>query len=88
MHEHNVRTLAWFISLLVFFPCWIGLQYGVTHLLEISGVELSRWVYGWITFSVMFFVLFGVSYGVAYFLNRRYPDSPPRSASWDGSPEG
>ncbi len=83
MAEKHVRMLAWLGSLLVFFPIWISAQRLFSHVVMVIPLELPRWLHGLITLLIFGTVLLGVSYAAASWLNRRYPDSPARSASWD-----
>jgi hypothetical protein len=88
MQEKEVRTLAWFGSLVVFFPLWVAAQAGFSLLagwLETQfGLTMPPWLRGLFTIAILGGSLLGVSYATAAWLNPKFPDSKARSASWDG----
>jgi hypothetical protein len=82
MQEKNARSLAWFASLLVFFPLWISAQHLFSNAVSVLELNMPDWLYGFFTLLILGGVLLGVAYASAFLLNRKYPNSPARSANW------
>lgn len=83
MHEYNVRTLVWYVSLILFFPCWIAAMRGYVYLTRAFDIVLPRWLDALMHVFILGGVMMLIAYTAARLLDRRYPNSPPRSASWD-----
>lgn len=82
MQEKHARSLTWFCSLVVFFPAWIVCQRLFVRAVRGSGLDLPDWLYGLCTFLIFAILLMFTAYRAAAFINRLFPDSPPRSADW------
>ncbi|HMP72592.1 MAG TPA: hypothetical protein PKE55_04945 [Kiritimatiellia bacterium] len=87
MEERHIRSLAWFGSLLIFFPTWIGLMHGFQWLLgQLEGGlgwVPAPWIRGLVTFGLLAGCLLVPAYAIARVLDRRFPGSAVRSAAWD-----
>lgn len=87
MQEKHVRSLACVVVLLVFFPAWIAANYALSLAIQTcarwTGLVCPPWMAGTLQFAVFAAILLGLAYTAARRLNRRYPDSPARSASWN-----
>ncbi|HMO50517.1 MAG TPA: hypothetical protein PKE26_01285 [Kiritimatiellia bacterium] len=89
MRESSVRSLAWLVTLIVFFPLWVGAQRlfseGVLAAERAWRWSMPGWMHGLATFLIFAGVLMSLSYLVASRLNRRFPNSPVRDASWNAA---
>ncbi len=74
-------------TLLVFFPVWIGSMMISQHVIAAMEREFALFLPGWLKhgyYLVLFgSLLVGSGYASAAWLNKRYPDSRPRSANWE-----
>lgn len=86
LEEKDVRALVWLAVMLVFFPCWLlaqyALHYGLAFLTDSTGLMLPRWFTGLLQIAVLGFTLMTLAYAAAARLDKKYPNSPPRSADW------
>jgi len=87
LQEKDVRSLVCLGVILVFFPCWLialhALHYAVAFLADATGLILPRWLTGLLQIAVLGITLMTLAYAAAARLNKRYPNSPPRSANWE-----
>ena len=87
MEEKDVRSLVWFGVLLLFFPCWLlaqyGLHYGLVLIADTTGLIFPRWFTGLLQIVVLGLTLMTLAYAAAARLDRKYPNSPTRSANWE-----
>ena len=87
MKEKNVRSIAWFVTLVIFFPLWIASQAFLDFILRLTkehwDIAWPAWFTGILSILVFGGVLLGLAYRTAAIMHRKYPDSPPRDAAWD-----
>jgi hypothetical protein len=84
--EKHVRSLVWFGVVLAFFPCWLlaqhVLHFTLAFLADSTGWTMTSWLMGLLQLAVLGLTLMTLAYAAANRLDKKWPNSPPRSARW------